>query len=122
MPTCRGGVTTHPPFVPSLELQSRAQGNVQFWEERLLRERQVRFVVCDPRAPTSKSSRSSPATSPPTEAIPLSETSCAAARTHARPAHTNASPREPQPSSEQCSKSASRLCCPRGHPQPAAKT
>src|SRR6266478_9534163 len=71
----------------------------------------VPFLVCDPRAPTPKSSRSSPATSPPTEAIPLSETLCAAARTHARPAHTNASPREPQPSSEQCSKPVSRLRC-----------
>ena len=28
------------------------------------------LVVCEPRAPTAKSSRSSPATSPPTEAIP----------------------------------------------------
>src|SRR6266481_5014679 len=43
---------------------------------------------------TSESFRSSPATSPPTEAIPLSEAPCAAARTHARPAHTNASRRE----------------------------
>ena len=65
-------------------------------------------IVCDPGTPTPKSSQSSPATSPPTEAIPLSETSCAAAQTHARPAHTNASPREPQPSSAQCSKPASR--------------
>src|SRR5713101_4892735 len=38
----------------------------------------VPFLVCDPRAPTPKSSRSSPATSPPTEAIRLSETLCAA--------------------------------------------
>src|SRR6266478_9984263 len=82
----------------------------------------VPFLVCDPRAPTPKSSRSSPATSPPTAAIPLSETSCAAAQTHARPAHTNASLREPQPSSAQCSKPASRLRCPHGHPPPAAKT
>jgi predicted dehydrogenase len=63
-----------------------------------------------------------PATSPPTEAIPSSETSCAAAQTHARPAHTNASPREPRPSSAQCSKPASCSHCPRGHPPPAAKT
>jgi len=47
---------------------------------------------------TSESLRSSPATSPPTEAIPLSAISCAAAQTHARPGRTNASPREPQPS------------------------
>src|SRR2546425_6429821 len=87
-----------------------------------LRERQVPFVVGDPRAPTPKSSRSSPATSPPTEAMPLSETSCAAAQTHARPAHTNASPREPQPSSEQCSKPASSLRRLPGHSPPAART
>jgi hypothetical protein len=41
------------------------------------------FLICNPRAASPKSSQSSPATSPPTEAIPLSETSCAAARTHA---------------------------------------
>jgi hypothetical protein len=42
------------------------------------------FTSFDPRAPTSKSFRSSPATSPPTEAIPSPETSCAAAQMHAR--------------------------------------
>ena len=41
---------------------------------------------------------------------------------HARPEHTDASPPEPQRSSAQCSKPASRLHCPRGHPLPAAKT
>ena len=79
------------------------------------------FLICNPRAASPKSSQSSPATSPPTEAIPLSETSCAAARTHARPVHTNASPREPRRSSARCSKPVSPLHCPRGYPPPAAK-
>src|SRR6266403_235210 len=60
----------------------------------LMRLRSDRIYASQIRI-TPKSSRSSPATSPPTEAMPLSETSCAAAQTHARPAHTNASPREP---------------------------
>src|SRR5271170_5055378 len=58
---------------------------------------------------TSESFPSPPATSPPTQAIPLSEVPCAAAQTHARHAHTNASPREPQPFSARCSRPASRL-------------
>src|SRR5271169_3044740 len=75
-----------------------------------------------PTAPTPELSRASLATSPPTEAIPSLEASCAAAQTHARPPHTNASPPEPQPSSAQHSKTASPLHGPRGHPRSAAKT
>jgi len=42
-----------------------------------------------------QSFRSSSATSPPTAASPLSETSCAAAQTRARPTHTDASQTDP---------------------------
>jgi len=55
-----------------------------------------------------KSFRLYPATSPLIEAISSPGTLCAAAQTRAHPAHTNASPPEPQPSSARCNRPASR--------------
>jgi hypothetical protein len=71
------------------------------WSTSVNRSRLMRWSLPDRRsphpatdAPIPKSFRSSPATSPPTEAISLPEVLCAAARTHGRLAHTSASPRE----------------------------
>jgi hypothetical protein len=91
---------------PIARTTKQSARNVQFLEERLRRERKVPFVVCDPRAPTSKSSRSSAAKSPLTEAIALSETSWDAAQRHVCLPRINAFLLEPRRSSAQCSKPA----------------